>query len=129
MLWADIRDVKLLDKKNVHDVWKISVPPADAASVISKIAAHNDDISYFADWGGGLIWMTGGAAGLGQDIRNAVAGLDSGFAMLIRDAGTAGTPLPPLQPLSAPLLALHTRVKAAFDPLGILNFGRMHEDV
>lgn len=140
-LWADIRDVTLLDKKlgqdlgkcqdkkNIHDVWKISVPPADAAGVIGKISTNNDDITYFADWGGGLIWMTGGSAGLGQDIRNAVAERDSGFAMLIRDAGTASIPLPPLQPLNAPLLSLHKRVKAAFDPLGVLNFGRMHEDV
>jgi len=30
-------------------------------------------------------------------------------------------------PLAAPLLALHRRLKHAFDPQGVLNPGRMYE--
>jgi glycolate oxidase FAD binding subunit len=31
------------------------------------------------------------------------------------------------QPLAAALLSLHQRLKAAFDPAGVLNPGRMYE--
>jgi glycolate oxidase FAD binding subunit len=37
--------------------------------------------------------------------------------------------VPVFEPLAAPLLALSRRVKAGFDPKGILNPGRMMEGV
>ncbi|MDC3177550.1 glycolate oxidase subunit GlcE [bacterium] len=126
-LWAKIRDVRLFSAP-VRDVWKISCPPAAAASVIDTIKASND-ISYFADWAGGLIWMTGGTDTLGADLRQALAGFGGGFAMLVRDSGTTRQVIPPFQPLSGPMLALHKRVKAAFDPLAVLNAGRMHDGI
>ena len=126
-LWAKIRDVRLFSAP-VRDVWKISCPPAAAASVIDTIKASHD-ISYFADWAGGLIWMTGGTDTLGTDLRQALAGFGGGFAMLVRDSGTTRQVIPPFQPLSRPMLALHKRVKAAFDPLAVLNAGRMHDGI
>ena len=126
-LWAKIRDVRLFSAP-VRDVWKISCPPAAAASVIDTIKASHD-ISYFADWAGGLIWMTGGTDTLGSDLRQALAGFGGGFAMLVRDSGTTRQVIPPFQPLSRPMLALHKRVKAAFDPLAVLNAGRMHDGI
>ncbi|MGB1920793.1 MAG: 2-hydroxy-acid oxidase, partial [Candidatus Puniceispirillaceae bacterium] len=126
-LWAKIRDVKLFAAP-VQDVWKISCPPAAAASLISTIKASHE-ISYFADWAGGLVWMTGGGDSLGADLRHVLSGLGSGFAMLVRDAGTTRQTTPSFQPLSGPMLALHKRVKAAFDPLAVLNAGRMHDGI
>ncbi len=126
-LWAKIRDVRLFTAP-VRDVWKISCPPAAAASVIDTIKASHD-ISYFADWAGGLVWMTGGTDTLGTDLRQALAGFGGGFAMLIRDSGTTRQVIPPFQPLPGPMLALHKRVKAAFDPLAVLNAGRMHDGI
>ena len=126
-LWAKIRDVRLFSAP-VRDVWKISCPPAAAASVIDTIKASHD-ISYFADWAGGLIWMTGGTDTLGTDLRQALAGFGGGFAMLVRDSGTTRLVIPPFQPLPGPKLALHKRVKAAFDPLAVLNAGRMHDGI
>ena len=40
-----------------------------------------------------------------------------------------GTADPAFQPLAAPLLALHQRIKAALDPDRILNPGRMYPEV
>jgi glycolate oxidase FAD binding subunit len=96
--------------------------------LISTIKASHE-ISYFADWAGGLVWMTGGGDNLGAELRHALSGLGSGFAMLVRDAGTTRQTTPPFQPLSGPMLALHKRVKAAFDPLAVLNAGRMHDGI
>ncbi len=126
-LWAKIRDVKLFATP-VHDVWKISCAPTDAPSLVKKIE-HNHEINYFADWAGGLIWMTSDSNNLGHDLRAALATLSGGFALLVRDSGTTRHTIPPFQPLADPLLALHKRVKAAFDPLAILNAGRMHEGI
>ena len=47
-----------------------------------------------------------------------------GHATLFR-GGAAGEEV--FQPLPGPLLALHRRLKAAFDPAGVLNPGRMYE--
>jgi glycolate oxidase FAD binding subunit len=46
-----------------------------------------------------------------------------GHATLFRGTGRSGDVF---QPLPAPLLALHQRLKRAFDPRGILNPGRMY---
>ena len=48
---------------------------------------------------------------------------------LVRDHADSKTVIPPFQPLSAAHYALHKRVKAAFDPLSVLNFGRMHNGI
>ena len=92
-LRAKIRDVKTVCRASA-DIWKISCPPAAAASLISTIKATHE-ISYFADWAGGLVWMTGGGDRLGADLRHALSGLGGGFAMLVRDAGTTRRTNPP----------------------------------
>ncbi len=66
-----------------------------------------------ADWAGGLLWIASSKAQLGPALRKAVQGLDSG----------------PLQPLSGGMYELHKRVKASFDPLGVLNYERMHQGI
>ena len=129
-LWQQIRDVRLLDDP-ATDIWKLSCAPADAASVLDIITRQHD-VTYFADWAGGLIWIAGRGAALGTALRMAVAHLPSGFVMLMRSASdTVDTrdQIAPMQPLAGPLAGLHRRVKAAFDPLGVLNFGRMHDGI
>ena len=68
------------------------------------------------DWGGGLVWL---ACEAGSDkVRRAARSL-GGHATLYRGDGIA------FEPLSGSLAALSARVKAAFDPKGVLNPGRM----
>jgi glycolate oxidase FAD binding subunit len=54
-------------------------------------------------------------------------------AFMIRGGATAmpvrGESNLPFTPLAAPLLALHQRIKAAFDPHGIFNPGRMYPEL
>ena len=73
--------------------------------------------------------MSSAAPDLGAQLRSAVARLNSGFAMLVRDVGATKQKVAPLQPLTGGMFELHKRVKASFDPLGVLNYGRMHEGV
>ena len=126
-VWGQITSVQLIADER-RDVWKLSCAPTAAASVIEATASRHD-FEYVADWAGGLVWISGTNHALGQDLRAAVGKLDSGFVQLFRDVGATKEKIAPFQPLSGPLHNLHKRVKAAFDPLGVLNAGRMHDGI
>jgi glycolate oxidase FAD binding subunit len=72
------------------------------------------------EWGGALRWLAGAA-----DPRADAARL-GGHATLFRGhAGDAEV----FQPLSPSLLALHRRLKLAFDPHGLFNPGRLYPEL
>ena len=74
------------------------------------------------EWGGALRWLVGGERADPARIR-AWAKEQGGHATLFAGADkSAGV----FQPLPAPVLALHERLKAGFDPHGILNPGRLY---
>ena len=76
------------------------------------------------EWGGGLRWLVAGAATDATQIR-VWAKANGGHATLFRAADkTVGA----FHPQSQTLHALHRRLKATFDPTGILNRGRMYPD-
>ncbi|HTH98642.1 MAG TPA: glycolate oxidase subunit GlcE [Stellaceae bacterium] len=102
-------------------LWRICTAPSQAAAVAEAAGA----VDHFYDWAGGLLWLAtdapGGAAG---PIRDAVARY-GGHATLMRAPSPLREEVQPFQPVPAALDALHARVKQGFDPLGILNPGRM----
>ena len=110
--WIQVRDVEAFHGAK-EPLWRISVPPASGWRVGHGLAGEA-----LYDWAGGLVWL------LSQDdparIRGTVQGL-GGHATCYR--GHA----PVFEPLNGALAALSTRVKAAFDPKGVLNPGRMAE--
>lgn len=126
-LWRRIRDVQPLAEKP-FDIWKVSCAPGDAARVIDALDPRLE-MRMILDWAGGLIWVAGLSPQIGPALRKAVAGLDSGFAMLVRDVGVTCEKIAPFEPLADGMFALHKRVKASFDPLGVLNFERMHQGI
>ena len=72
------------------------------------------------EWNGGLRWLKSGA-----DPREA-ARRAGGHATLFRTSHKAGGAFAPLDPV---LQRLHRELKAAFDPAGVLNPGRMYEEL
>jgi len=126
-LWQRIRDIQPLAEKPL-DIWKVSCAPADAAQVLDSLDTGLQ-VRTIIDWAGGLVWVAGSSPQIGPALRKAVAGLDSGFAMLVRDVGVTREKIEPFEPLSGGMYELHKRVKASFDPLGVLNFERMHEGI
>ena len=72
------------------------------------------------EWNGALRWLKGSA-----DPREA-ARRAGGHATLFRAARKAAGTFAPLDPV---LLRLHRELKAAFDPSGVLNPGRMYEEL
>jgi len=101
------------------DVLLLSLPPANAAEIVPDIGAS----SWCADHAGGTLWI-----GTNQPVHE-IAARYGGRARLLRapEATRANaTVFPPEDPAR---LALTRGVKAAFDPLGIFNSGRMYEGI
>jgi glycolate oxidase FAD binding subunit len=122
--WQSIGEVEgLADQTGA--VWRISVPPMSGPDILEAVPGATG----FLDWGGGLVWLlvpeTGDCAA--ALIRAAVARV-GGHATLFRASAEMRSTVPVFQPLEGPLAALTRRVKESFDPLHILNPGRMYPD-
>ena len=108
--WRHVRDVDAF-AGDPRPLWRISVPPAAGWKLPAQVVG---DVIY--DWAGGLAWLL--AESGPEQVRQAAHSL-GGHAALYRGDGAA------FAPLDGPLGALTARVKAAFDPLGVLNPGRL----
>lgn len=108
--WRQLKDQQLAFFKEAGPVWRVSVPPAAAPLSLGARQLY--------DWGGGLRWVSTDATA--EQVR-AAALKAGGSAVLFR--GGDGKPLDLTPSLSAPAIALHKRIKAAFDPLGVFNPG------
>lgn len=110
--WAAIRDLSHPILAGGEGLWRIALPRTGPAGGF-------EDLPW--DQAGGVRWLR--AAAPSPDDWDAAARL-GGHIQRIR-----GTADPAFQPLAAPLLALHQRIKAALDPDRILNPGRMYPEV
>jgi len=125
-LWRAIRDVAPLAKPRDKIIWKISVAPTAGPKLASAIGSAHDIEAMF-DWSGGLVWIAldpcaDAAAGL---IRQAIVQCGGGHATLVRAPAEIRAEVPVFEPQPAALAALSRRLKAAFDPYGILEPCRM----
>lgn len=108
-------------------LWRISTSPRKAAELVSTLRRHMPVEATF-DWSGGLIWLEipncadAGAA----DIRRAVA-MSGGHATLIRASEAVRRDVDVFQPQAPGIETLSRGLKQAFDPLGLLNPGRMYQ--
>jgi glycolate oxidase FAD binding subunit len=133
--WRAIRDVAPFAGDSGKGLWRISIPPALGAEVLTAIQATLPGSRAFLDWGGGLLWLQIAANAdvsstleCEQKIR-AVLAEHGGHATLVRAPAEVRRQVNVLQPQAAPLAALSKRVKQQFDPKRVLNPGRMYADV
>jgi glycolate oxidase FAD binding subunit len=119
-LWRAIRDAKPLEGEAV---WRVSVRPSAGPAVLAALRPVG--VSGFLDWGGGLVWLAGPADAATHAAVEAAAQASGGTWMLMRapDALRGSVRAVPEEP--APLARLSQAVKAALDPAGILNPGRL----
>ena len=114
--WTALREQTLpFFAKAGEPLWRISVPPGAA------LAPPRGDL--LVDWGGALRWLRTGAPA--AEVR-AAAERAGGHAVLFRGGDRTGEVFHPLQPA---VRGIHERLKAAFDPAGIFNPGRMYEGI
>jgi glycolate oxidase FAD binding subunit len=122
-LWSEIGEVATL-LPEAGALWRLSVRPTAGAGIAAQLA-HGDD--WLMDWGGGRVWIARRDASVEDAalVRKAVASV-GGHAILIRGPESLRQAIDVFpQDAPAPLLR---RVKAAFDPHGILNPGRMYRE-
>jgi glycolate oxidase FAD binding subunit len=100
-------------------LWRISVPQTAPVLALASVPAH----AQLVEWHGGLRWLWAPAS-QGPAIR-AAAQAAGGHATLFRPAAETDRTQGVFTPLSAPLQAIHRRLKAEMDPAGIFNPGRM----
>lgn len=105
-----------------YDVWRAFVPPAKAA----EVAAAIDAPLWLADWAGGLLWL---GTLPGSDAVRAAVRAAGGHAVLLRASEETRERINVYEPQDATRLAVTRRVKAAFDPMGLFNPGRMWDGI
>ena len=93
---------------------------------VKSTALHPDlGGAQLIEWGGALRWLVAGERTDPGRVRAWAQG-NGGHATLFRAADKSGGAFAPLK---EPLLGIHRRLKAAFDPAGILNRGRLYPDL
>ena len=127
LFWAEVRDARFFVATD-DPLWRLSVPPAEGPRIASAIVSALGTAKHYFDWGGGLIWIaTQRSPDAGADIVRAALGINGGHATLVRAPQEIRARVSVFQPLEPVLEGLNRQVKASFDPLGILNPGRMYE--
>jgi glycolate oxidase FAD binding subunit len=110
--WDDVRDHRHASTAGDGPLWRLSLPQTAPIPTIGDVVAW--------DWAGAQVWLRSDATA--QTIWDAAAAA-GGHSTLFRGAGPGDEVF---QPLAPAMLALHQRLKAALNPAGILNPGRMY---
>jgi len=112
-LWQAIRDVAPLPQGDT--LWRVTLPGVSGSAI--GAALEGSDARHYYDWAGGLVWVS--APG-GVDVRS-VAEQAGGQAVLVRATETVRASISSFHPERLGVAALRNRVKAGFDPAGILD--------
>jgi glycolate dehydrogenase FAD-binding subunit len=126
-LWKAVRDAGPLGSGPDGDrpLWRISTAPSRGAE-LGALIAREVEAQMLYDWAGGLLWLALEAsddAGVAI-VRRAVAAT-GGHATLIRAPAAVRAAVDVFPAQDAAVAALTKRIKAGFDPSGVLNPGRM----
>lgn len=113
--WDALRD-QALPFFAAETLWRLSVP--------STAPALDLPGETFVEWGGSLRWLKSDAPA--EAVRAAAAKI-GGSATLYRAPDDLKRRVGAFAPLPAPLMQLHRNLKAAFDPKGLFNPGRLYE--
>jgi glycolate oxidase FAD binding subunit len=126
-VWRDIRDVQPLASRLKDAVWRVSVRPSAGAHVLDALRAHG--VAGFLDWGGGLVWLAGPADAATHHQVEAAARAAAGTWTLMRAPDTLRAAVRVIPDEPPPLARITREVKAAMDPAGIFNPGRLYPGV
>ncbi|UPY37177.1 FAD-binding protein [Sediminicoccus sp. KRV36] len=123
-VWRSVRDAEPLGATPEEAIWRISVAPSAAPGVVAALG-RAFAAKLMLDWGGGLIWVAGPAREQAHGAVMQAAAAAGGSFTLFRGPASLSAHVPVLPEEAAPLAAIARRVRAALDPLGLLNPGRM----
>ncbi len=124
-VWRAVRDLVPLPADPADAVWRISVRPSAGPAVLRTLSDAVGARGYL-DWGGGLVWIAAPATVVVHAAVEAAARAAAGTWLLMRGTESLRTAVDVLPPEAESLARITRRVKAALDPHGILNPGRMY---
>ncbi len=113
--WHRLREHELDFFDTEETLWRFSVGAA------RDLLPDVPEDEWLIDWGGAQRWLRGSAYSL--DELNASLPVGAGEVSAFRRGDREGEVFPEL---AAPVKALHTRLKEAFDPDRLLNRGRLY---
>lgn len=119
-LWHAIATANWFEAKGA--IWRASVAPEHGPAVVEALR-QKMDVDFYLDWAGGLIWLASEATDLGPALRAEIGASEGHASCITGPKTTHGAPV--FQPVNSVLAALNDRVKHAFDPLSLLNPGKM----
>jgi glycolate oxidase FAD binding subunit len=126
-LWRGVRDAEFLAEPRQRAVWRVGVQPSRAVDFLARLGPRGR--AHLFDCGGGLVWLaTEATPADAAAVRAALAPL-GGHATLVRAPDAMRAAVDVFQTQPPPLVALTQRVKAAFDPDGVFNRGRMYAGI
>jgi glycolate oxidase FAD binding subunit len=128
--WQEIASVQKLLSGTQTILWRVCTAPTSSPAILRQVRDHIDGAEGFYDWGGGLLWieLDPSLTDTGESVIRAAIAKTGGHATLLRADHAQRARIPVFQPLAPPLEALSRRIKTSFDPLGILNPGRMQQE-
>lgn len=103
-------------------LWRLSLPSTAPALDAGRLGFERQ----LVEWGGALRWIATRTDG--ETVRRAAATL-GGHATLWRGSDDLKAKHGAFAPLLPPVMAIHRRLKAEFDPQGIFNRGRLYADL
>jgi glycolate oxidase FAD binding subunit len=124
-VWRAVRDLEPLAASADDAIWRVSVRPSAGPAVLRAVI-DAFGANGFLDWGGGLVWIAGPATAAAHAVVEAAARGAGGTWMLMRAAEPLRAAVDVIPPEPEPLARITRRVKAALDPLAILNPGLMY---
>ena len=125
-LWQSLRDATVLNDGGERAIWRVSTAPTKGPDFTARIA-QSIEAQWFYDWGGGLLWLSVSAAGdAGAATVRAAMREAGGHATLVRAPTEVRAVVDVFEPQGGAVRRVTAGIKAAFDPAGVLNPGRMH---
>ena len=125
--WRAVRDAVPLRAEPEEAVWRLSVRPSAGPGTVAALEAAG--LRAYLDWGGGLVWAAGPAGGAAHEAVSAAARAAEGVWMVMRAPEPLRAAVHVVPPEPEALARITRRVKAAMDPKGILNPGRLYAGV
>ena len=122
-VWRAVRDGEPLRAAPEEALWRISTAPSRGPGVAAALATAG--ARSYLDWGGGLLWVAGPADAATHEAVMRAVGEAGGTWTVLRAPEPMRAAVAVVPPEQAALARIGRRVKAAMDPRGILNPGRI----